>query len=64
MRKKVWSVLLAVMMVFTMFPVGVWAKDEAGETEDSAFQVGENLYSTLDEAMIAGDTITLSLIHI
>lgn len=47
------------MMVFTMFPVGVWAKDEAGETEDSAFQVGENLYSTLDEAMIAGDTITL-----
>ena len=58
-RKKVWSVLLAVMMVFTMFPVGVWAKDETGETEDSAFQVGENLYSTLDEAMNAGDTITL-----
>ena len=47
------------MMVFTMFPVGVWAKDEAGETEDSAFQVGEKLYSTLDEAMDAGDTITL-----
>ena len=58
-RKKVWSVLLAVMMVFTMIPVGVWAKDETGETEDSAFQVGENLYSTLDEAMNAGDTITL-----
>lgn len=28
MKKKVWSLLLTVMMVLTMFPVGAWAEDE------------------------------------
>ena len=45
MKKKVWSLLLAVMMALTMFPVGAWAEEEVVEVENAAdlikaFQMG------------------------
>lgn len=54
MRKRVWSVLLACMMLLTMFPAAVWAGDNVKTAGDE-----QELVQVLAEAK-DGDTVRLT----